>query len=66
MADEFVYVRLGSDKTAVPGRVTKEAFDTIWKAKGWTIVDNDEAELAISPETQAEIAAGETNNKKKG
>lgn len=57
--DEFVYVRLGSDTSAAPGRVTREAYDTIWKAKGFSLVDTDEAEVALSPQTQAEMAAAE-------
>lgn len=66
MADDFVYVRLGSDKSAVPGRVARQAYDTIWKDKGWTLVDDDEAQLASSPETQAEMGAEAATKTKKG
>lgn len=59
MADEseFVHIRMsGDDNSVVPGRVTRAAFEMIWKGRGFVIVDDDEAALAMSPETQAEIA----------
>lgn len=60
MAEDFVYIR-GKDQGAntLPGRVSREAYDQIWKGKGFVLVDDAEAELAGSPATQAEVAAGE-------
>lgn len=52
--EEFVFVRLGADTTAPPGRVSKAAYDAVWKAKGWTIVDDDEATAALSSEPEPE------------
>jgi hypothetical protein len=57
---EFVYVRSSGDGSDVlPGRVTRQAYDQIWKGKGFVIVPDDEAELAGSPATQAEVQAAE-------
>lgn len=59
MAEDFVYIRMkehGPD--VLPGRVSRQAYDDIWKGKGFVIVDDAEAELAGSPATQAEVAAG--------
>lgn len=61
--NDFVYVRMGGDSTSPPGRVSRAAYEQIWKGKGWNLVDNDEAELALSPETQAEMAAAESTTK---
>lgn len=58
MADEFVYIRLkehGDD--VLPGRVTRRAYEDIYQAKGFVIVDNDEAQLMGSPATVAERQA---------
>lgn len=69
-AEEFVYIRgKGQGDDVLPGRVTRQAFDTIWQGKGYTVVPDDEAELAGSPATQAEVAAGaaeSTTTRKKG
>lgn len=60
MADEFVYIRGGNQGSDVlPGRVTRKAYDAIWKGKGFVVVDNAEAELLGSPATQAEVQAAE-------
>lgn len=57
---EFVYIRGSGDGSDVlPGRVTRKAYDEIWKGKGFVIVDDAEAELAGSPATQAEVQAAE-------
>lgn len=63
-AEEFVYVRGSGDSTSPPGRVTRAAYDQIWKGKGFSIVDTDEAELALAPETQAEMAGEESTTAK--
>lgn len=58
MADEFVYIRTkdqGDD--VLPGRVSRQAYDTIWAGKGYVIVPDSEAEMVGSPATQAEMAA---------
>lgn len=60
--EEFVYIRLGGDDAA-PGRVTRAAFDQIWKAKGFSIVDTDEAEQALSVE---ETEPPATTSRKRG
>lgn len=72
MADEqlpendFVYLRMSGDTSnAPPGRATRAAYEQIWKAKGFVIVDETEAALLLSPEAQAELAT-ESTTKKKG
>lgn len=59
MAEDFVYIRgKGQGDDVLPGRVSRQAFDAIWSGKGFTIVDDAEAELMGSPATVAEIAGG--------
>ena len=58
--EEFVYVRLaGQGDDVVPGRVSRAAYESIWKGKGWNLVDTEAAEMAGSPATMAEMTAGE-------
>ena len=67
MADEneFVWVRLAEhDSSVAPGYVTRKAFDEIWSKRGHVIVDDNEASLLSSPETQAELANEETTKTK--
>jgi hypothetical protein len=64
MATEFVYIRLpGSD--AVPGYVTRQAYDEIWEAKGFEIVDDDEATVASTVETAPEAETKTTTRRRK-
>jgi hypothetical protein len=58
---EFVRVKLAGDPPdTIPGRVTRQAFDMIWSHRGYVIVDDEDAALADSPATLAELAgAGE-------
>ena len=68
MPEGFVYIRRsGDDNTVQPGYVSQRAYDTIWKGKGFTIVDPDEAALTMSEPTRAEMASAEpTKTTKKG
>ena len=53
---EWVYVRLKEHGDDVPpGRVTRKAYEEIWKAKGHVIVDSAAAELLGSPATVMEM-----------
>ena len=64
--NEFVYVRLSSHGADVtPGRVTRQAFDQVWKDKGWVIVDDEAVALANSPDA-AILGTADTTTKKKG
>lgn len=55
--NEFVYIRLKEHGDDVPpGRVTRQAFDSIWSGKGFVIVDTQEAENLGSPATMMEMA----------
>jgi hypothetical protein len=58
--ETFVYIRLSGDSTSKPGLSSRAAFDQTWKAKGWVIVDDDEAAQLGVPETSP------APNKKKG
>lgn len=60
MPEGFVYIRMsGDDKTVQPGYVSQEAYDMIWKNKGYEIVAEEEAALAMSEPTRAEMASAE-------
>jgi hypothetical protein len=60
---DFVYIRLGAgDNSAAPARVTRTAYELVHKAKGFVLVDDDEAALALSPD--ADLAATESTKKK--
>lgn len=55
--DDMVWVQ-GAEGGGIPGLVSRKAYDTIWAARGFTIVDPEEAAMATSPATQAEMDAG--------
>ena len=49
---EFVNVRMSGVSTGMPGRVTRESFEQVWKGRGFVIVDDEEAAMAASPEAE--------------
>lgn len=60
--NEFVHIKLAEHGADVPpGRVTRKAFEDVWKGRGWQLVSEEDAALASSPE-----AAMTETTKKKG
>lgn len=65
---EFVHVYASGQTEGVPGRVTRESFENVWKDRGFVIVDDDEAGAVFSTEAQlleTDTEAGTTRTSRK-
>ncbi|QZN86880.1 hypothetical protein [Cellulomonas sp. C5510] len=51
---------------APPARTTEEAFNAIWKPKGWQIADTPQTEQTEAPAQVATEPAGKAATKKTG